>query len=253
MSSEPRTDPIADPIKPKLTALLREARAELQAWLDQFSDAERAATGTPDHWSPKDTVAHLTSWRCISLDRVDAVLRGEQPRGEEAVQSHNDATFARERPRPWGDVLAESDRVFDAQLAAVELLTEAQLADTSYPWLDGFPFWASVAGTFEHTLDHLADKYRERNDWPRAEHLLDRQAQGLLSLDGSDTMRAYVAYSQGGFWATVDRPDRALPLLREALALDPKLTEDARQNTSLASLRSSPDFQSLFPAPSARN
>ena len=244
-------DSRADPIKPKLLALLREARAEHQAWLDHLTETERAASGTPDHWSPKDTVAHLTSWRRISLDRVEAVLRGEQPRGDEAVQPHNEATFARERPRPWDDVLVESDSVFDAQFAAVEALSEAQLSETSYPWLDGFPFWASVAGTFEHTLDHLTDYYRERGDWSRVEQTLDRQTQGLLSLDSSPTMRAYVSYSQGGFWATVERPDRALPLLREAFTLDPKLVEDARENASLAALRALPAFQSLLSTPSA--
>ncbi len=244
MSNDSRTDPI----KPKLLALLREARAELQGWIDALTEVERAATGSPAAWASKDLLAHLTSWRRIAVARVIAVRHGEQPLGEEEVQRHNDATFARERMRPWPDVLADSDDAFEALLIQVEALTERQLAETGYPWLEGFPFWASVAGTFEHTLEHLADYYRERGGWPRAEHLLDRQAAGLLSLDGSDHMRAYVSYSQGGFWATAGRPDRAIPLLRDALTRDSQLVAEAQHDTRLDALRSLPEFQSLFPA-----
>jgi hypothetical protein len=236
----------ADPIKPRLLALLDEARVHLQAWLDQCSDEERARDGTPDRWAPKDVVAHLTSWRRISLARLDAVRRGEQPPGEEAVQPHNEATFEAERRRPWGEVLAESDRVFDAQRAAVEALTEAQLAETGYPWLGGFPFWASVAGTFEHTLEHLVNDAREHGDWPHVERLLAHQAHGLLSLDGSPAMRAYVSYSQASFWAHVERPDRAIPLLREAISLDPKLAAEAHQDDGFAALRALPEFHALL-------
>jgi hypothetical protein len=244
MSNDLRTDPI----KPKLLALLREARVEMHVWIDALTEAERAATGSPSAWAPKDLLAHLTSWRRVAVARVIAVRHGEQPLGGEEVQRHNDATFARERMRPWPDVLADSDDAFEALLIQVEALTEPQLAETGYPWLDGFPFWASVAGTFEHTLEHLADYYREHGGWPHAEHLLDRQAAGLLALDGSDHMRAYVSYSQGGFWATAGRPDRAIPLLRDALTCDPQLVAEAQHDTRLDALRGLPEFQSLFPA-----
>ncbi len=247
MTSEPRPTPI----KPKLLALLREARGELRDWIATLTAAERAAIGAADAWAPKDVLAHLTSWRRIAVARVTAVRRGEQPPGQEAVQRHNEATFERERLRPWDDVLADSDDVFEALLINVEALTEAQLAETRYPWLEGFAFWASIAGSFEHPLEHLTDLARRQGDWPRVEALLDRQAAGLLSLDGSAHMRAYVAYSQGGFWAMNARPDRAIPLLRDALALDPSLAGEYQHDDALHALRDLPEFQALLPAPGA--
>ena len=178
--------------------------------------------------SPPGAASRWIVWR----PSCAASSRGAKKRCSPTTTRPSRASVRARGATCWPSRIASSTRSSPPS----RLLTEAQLADTSYPWLDGFPFWASVAGTFEHTLDHLADKCRERNDWPRAEHLLDRQAQGLLSLDGSDTMRAYVSL----------QPGRLLGDGRAARPRPPAAPRGARAGPE-AHRRCSTEHQSRFP------
>jgi tetratricopeptide (TPR) repeat protein len=261
--------PNAGAIKPKLLDLLRQGQAELHAWLDDLTDAERTTPGTPDHWAPKDTLAHITFWIGAGATRLFDVKRREQPGFEipgvidshwtgiadsdTGFQRYNDDTFAREHPRPWADVLADWRRASGLLLAGAEAVSEAQLIDTqAFPWLEGRPLWQSPLGNgFEHPLEHLAHFYRERGDLAHAQRLMERQTEGIFTLDPSDESRGGMYYNQGCFWALAGQPDRAIPLLREALTLRPDLVEWSRQDTDLVSLRDLPDFRAIDSATGA--
>ena len=77
---------------------------------------------------------------------------------------------------------------------------------------------------------------------------MEHQAGGMLALDNSDEARGAVSYNQGCFWALAGQPDRAIALLRSALALRPDLIEWSQQDTDLVSLRDLPDFQAIYTA-----
>jgi hypothetical protein len=259
----------AEAIKPKLLDLLRRGQAELHTWLDDLTEDERVQVGTPEHWAPKDSLAHITFWRGVGAARMfDVKRRGQSDFEIPGViesywadiadsstdfQRYNDETFEREHLRSFADVLADSQRTFDLMIAGVETVSEAQLVDTqAFPWLEGRPLWHSPLGNgYEHPLEHLAHFYRERGDLANAERLMTQQTAGMLALDASDEARGGSYYNQGCFWALAGQPDRAIPLLSEALALRPDLIEWSKQDSDLVSLRDLPAFQSIYTATGA--
>ncbi len=169
------------------------------------------------------------------------------PYGDD-FQPYNEATFERERQRPFADILADSRRATEALASATEAVSEAQLKDaTLFPWQQGLPLWNSVLGDgFTHPLEHLAHFYRERGDLAQAAQLIDRQGAGTLTLDDSPHSRGGVRYNLGCFWALAGQPDRAIPLLREGLTLRPDLIEWSRQDTDLIAIRDLPEFQAIY-------
>ena len=51
--------------KPVLIDLLGQAQRDQEDFIAGLDAAERAAVGTPDHWTAKDHVAHMTFWRRV--------------------------------------------------------------------------------------------------------------------------------------------------------------------------------------------
>jgi hypothetical protein len=242
-TSIPSTD-----IKPKLLDLLRQAREERQAMVAGLSAEVLVAEGTAQGWAPKDVLAHMTFWKRTDVERLAAMRRGERPEAYEDFQPINEQTFERERLRAWDEVLADADRVDAALVAAVEALSQAELMDTSSaPWLGGRTLWSNIAGNgYQHPLDHLAHIAREHGDLATAEQLLVRQEEGMLALDDSDVARGALLYNQGCFWSLAGRPERAIPLVREALTLRPDLVAWSKTDTDLDALRALPEFQAIY-------
>ena len=226
--------------------------------------------GTPEHWAPKDSLAHSTFWRGVGAVRMFDVKRREQPDFEipgviesywtdiadssTDFQRYNEETFEREHLRPFADVLADSQRTFDLMIAGVEALSEAQLIDTqAFPWLEGRPLWHSPLGNgYEHPLEHLAHFYRERGDLANAERLMTQQTAGMLGLDASDETRGG-SYLQPGLLLGARRPTRPRdppPPRGAGAAPRPHRVVQARTQ-NLVSLRGLPAFQAIYTATGA--
>lgn len=212
----------------------------------RLSDEEREALGTPERWSPKDVVAHITFWKRCSTLRLLALKRGELLPDFADYQRLNEETFARELLRPWTELLADTERVFADLVAATEGFTEDELT-TAQPALEGRRLWQAIAGNgYEHPMVHLAQLYIEqgRVDW--ALELQERHALGLLSLDDSPEQQGAVHYNHACILALAGQTERALTLLRQALALRPDLVEWSQQDSDLASLRTLPEYQAVY-------
>lgn len=235
-------------LKPKLLNVLRQGQTEVQAWLDSLPEDERAAIGTADAWAPKDTLTHMTFWQAASVGRLEAIQRGETPKTYDDFQRYNEETFERERLRPWAEVVANAQQTTEAHIAAASAFSEDDLTDTTrQPWLEGRALWSSIAGNgFEHPMEHLGHYYRNHGDLDRAQQIMQRQSDGMLSLDGSDQSRGGVLYNQGCFWALAGQSDRAVAMIREALTLRPDLVEWSKQDSDLVTLRDRPDFQAIY-------
>jgi hypothetical protein len=239
------------PLKARLIDLLQHVRADEQALIAELSDADRAAAGTLEHWSAKDLVAHITAWRRRLAERLEAALRGETPQFIDTadLDEVNAATFEENSGRSWADVLAESERVFDRVVALLSQFTEGDLTDPNrYPWRKGDPLWWNVLGnSFFHPETHMIEHYRERNDIAGLERLSEGIAAAVQSkLGDSPRMRGLGLYNVACVYATTGKPEKALPLLREALPLHPRLFEWSKQDPDLDSLRDHPEYQALY-------
>src|SRR5579863_761954 len=124
------------PFKPILLDLLHQAHRDQDAFLQELNTAERAATGTPEYWSAKDHVAHMTFWRLRLVLKLRAILNQETPPDVEDFEQLNPVIFEEQRHRTWSDVLAESEQAYAELYTAVDQLPEEYLtAFNRFDWL----------------------------------------------------------------------------------------------------------------------
>ncbi|HEX2698376.1 MAG TPA: ClbS/DfsB family four-helix bundle protein [Anaerolineales bacterium] len=153
--------------KPELLTWLH---VEYQNWegiLDQIDSARMEQPGVNGEWSMKDVVAHLTGWNRWLVARMQAAARGEAgplppwPAQLQADDEINAWIYESNRERSMGEVLDETQQVFQQLLAVIEGLPDDLRIDevknghrTYYPvWIGDERF---AAGEF---FDHFHDDH----------------------------------------------------------------------------------------------
>jgi tetratricopeptide (TPR) repeat protein len=236
-------------IQAALLSLLELARDERQAWIDSIPEAERQATGTAEKWSLKDDLAHMAFWERRSAERIAAQRRGDTfAELGDGFQEVNERVFEERRRWTWKQVLEDAERAHAALADHVRALDDAALTAARPTESGGEQVIATnlLGNGYWHVLEHVARSYAARGEFDRAERLLDRAivANDQLKLLPND--HATALYNLACFYATIGQPDKALPLLPEALRLRPDLAEWSKQDSDLDSLRDRPDFQALY-------
>ena len=231
-------------LKTKLKGLLTEIRAEVQALWDSLSDEERSATGEIDHWAPRDHLAHATFWTERLVTQLLTSAGGEPPNKIDDFQKTNDEVYIANKDRSWEDILTWSTEVNRQLHAALDAASEEMLGDVVGPeGTSGRPLWQTVAFTgIYHPMHHAADIYLERGDFESAQSLQELVAEGIASLDESDTWQGTNQYNLACFYALNGKTKRALDLLKTALERAPNLIEWSKQDEDLVSLRELPEF-----------
>ena len=149
--------------------LITQLNSENQAWealLGAIGEERMDETGVAGAWSIKDVVAHLAAWRRRTVARLEVAGRGQpEPAPEWPSDLRDDDEInswfhARDRGKSVREVLAESRRVFQELVAAIEKLPDDALDDAGrFPWTNGAPLTgATLFGHFheEHEADMRA-------------------------------------------------------------------------------------------------
>ena len=150
---------------PSKTDLLTEIRIEwdkLNALVGGLSETQLTTPDLHGGWSVKDTLAHISAWEKVLLDRLGETLNG-QPGHYPPVLSDADvdrvnAQFFTESQRlPLEAVLLEFRDLYTGVLTLVEALDETLLTrpmPIDYPQ-DDLHVWEIIrANTSDHYLEH---------------------------------------------------------------------------------------------------
>ncbi|HTK10346.1 MAG TPA: ClbS/DfsB family four-helix bundle protein [Ktedonobacteraceae bacterium] len=229
--------------KPLLLDLLRQAQINQNAFFQQLPTSELESTGTPERWSAKDHVAHMTFWRQRLVSRLQAILREDaQPEKEnkENFEELNPLIFEEHRHRPWSVLLSESDQVYAELIELVSQLTESDLTDSHrFDWInDGMPLYTTFMGNcYEHTQSHLAQYLLEHRDLKHALEMYEGWVNRVIELEVPETLKGYVLYNLACFYATHSQLEQARPALQQAFALYPATREFALTDPDLVALR----------------
>jgi tetratricopeptide (TPR) repeat protein len=233
-----------------LIDLFGRAQSDQRELLAALSAAERAAIGTADHWSIKDTVLHIAFWKNHQAERLAAAARGETPVELESEEQVNARVFEAGRARPWQAVIDESERAFENLVTQVRAFDPAALVDPKrYAWQNGRALLGSVVGNgFWHPESHIAQCYIDRGDLPRATRMQEAVTTLLGQYGDQLVPRGEALYNLACFYAASGQPDQALALLPEALALLPDVIEWSKEDPDLVSLHGLPAYQALYEA-----
>ncbi len=158
--------------KSDLLAAIETERVGWDALLNVIGEDRMTRPGAAGPWTFKDVAAHLNDWRTRTIDRVEAIARGEAPppppwpatfdeETDEGVDQINDWFYERSKDRPLVEVLAESreqyQRLHDATAAIPEAaLLEPGRFDELFPWLEGAAFGPMI---LDSSFGHLHEEH----------------------------------------------------------------------------------------------
>ena len=153
---------------PKQTlALLNEEFERWKEILASLSEEQATTSRLPNGWSIKDLTAHLMAWQQISVARLEAAQRDEEPvfpgwlagadpdaEDVDPINARIDETY---RGASWSQVHQAWRDGFIRLLTLAKEISEGDLEDTQkYPWLKGYSLFDVLQGTYEHHHeDHL--------------------------------------------------------------------------------------------------
>ncbi len=227
-----------------LLGIIDHARTLEQTLASFFDDSARAAVGTVEVWAPKDHFAHLAVWQIFRVRRLEAISTGNPPEEPES----NDEAFQKYQGNTWNDSWAMAMRALDENATVIARTSEDDLTHPErFPWMNGGSFVSGVVSScYLHPVEHVAQMYEEHGDLAAVERIQLESVAVVSGLFGRGEEYGIAAYNLGCFYAKHGRADDAITQVREALAVNPRLTEWSKEDSDLVSLHSLPAYQALY-------
>ena len=223
--------------EPLVAALVEQLEAMRAAERDVFGalDPEvRDRPMRPGDWSPKDHQAHLTAWKRIQSQRIQAAARGEELAADTRETDERNAELqARRADWSWDEIVREADDVSDQLVADIRAAGSELL--TSREGMVGLIYGNSASHATTHFI--WLSEAGIGVDTERIEAFLDDHERQLKEAPLADNDRAVGLYNVACAHAVAGRLDRARPLLRDSFALRPDLAEFAKGDSDLVALR----------------
>lgn len=218
------------------------ARERGWALANAFDANMRTAVGTVEVWAPKDHFVHLGVWAAYQARRLEAITSGTLP----PQPADNDTIFRGHRDDSWETIWAGWIQALDENAAAVMRVSDAEL---TAPDRNGRSLFSlTLNNTYLHPIAHLAQLHEEHGDVAAAEYVQQEAVATMARLFGKGEQYANAVYNLGCFYAKRGQSAEAIAQVREALAVNPKLTDVAKEDADLVSLHDLPEYQSLYTA-----
>lgn len=151
-----------------LIEAVRKLRDDINSVIDEVGPERMEQPGSFGIWTFKDLIAHLTSWRQLTVERLEAGLEDRTPNlpwPENLEEGHdvdeiNRLFYESHRNKPVAEVLRDSEATFDDAERLLSEIPEADLFTVGrYAWLPGYALGPGViSGTCAHFyVDHEPD------------------------------------------------------------------------------------------------
>ena len=234
-------------MKEELTELLQKGHQLEKEFIGTLSDEERNAHGTLETWSAKDCIAHNAYWRKHHADDVLAVLAGETPTEGEDDQI-NAEVYSRYRDQSWEDIDTLVETSLKRMGEAIASISEDDLQRNNfYPWEQGRPLWREIVGNiYTHPVIHLSEWHIKRGVPARAAEMYQEMTRQLTNLDDSPDWQGTIRYNNACSFSLLGDKETAINELRDALKLNPGLTEWSRQDPDFEPIRGEAGYKALY-------
>jgi hypothetical protein len=234
-------------MKTELTELLQRGYEVERKFIATLSDEERNAYGTFEKWTAKDCIAHSAYWQKHHAENVLAVLAGKTPTEPEDSQI-NQEVYSCYKDQSWEEINTLVDISLKTMREAISSTSEDDLqCDDFYPWEQGRPLWREIVGIiYTHPVIHLSEWHIKRGDPARAAEMYQEMTGQLTSLDNSPDWQGTIRYNNACSFSLLGNKETAINELREALKLNPGLTEWSRQDPDFEPIREEAGYQALY-------
>jgi len=235
-------------MKKELIELLQMGYQVEKDFMVALSEEERNASGTFEHWTAKDNVAHNSYWRRRHADDVLEVLAGKSP-VEVEDDDVNEGVYAQYNDQSWDDVNTLLDASLEHMGDALAKVSEDDLqSDDFYPW-EHRPLWRELVGNmYTHPIIHISDWHIKKGNTTRAAEMYQEMTGQLVSLDNSPDWQGTIRYNNACSFSLLGDKETAISELREALKLNPALTEWSQQDPDFEPIRGESGYKALYEA-----
>ena len=234
-------------MKRELTELLQKGYQVEQEFIAALSDEERNADGTFEHWSAKDSIAHNAYWRKHHAETALAVLSGKNPTHTDDDQI-NPEVYSQYKEQSWENVDSLVDDSMKRMGEAIASISEENLQRHDfYPWEQGRALWREiVTNIYTHPVIHMSEWHIKRGNPSRAAEMYQEMTSQLTSLDDSPDWQGTIRYNNACSFSLLGDKETAVNELREALKLNPGLTEWSRQDPDFEPIRDEVGYKALY-------
>jgi hypothetical protein len=234
-------------MKRELTELLQKGYQVEQEFIATLSDEERNTDGSFEHWTAKDSIVHNAYWRKHHAEDVLAVLEGKTPTHIEDDQI-NPEVYSQYKDQSWEDIDTLVDTGMKRMGEAITSISEDDLQRHDfYPWEQGRPLWREiVVNIYTHPVIHLSEWHIKRGYPARAAEMYQEMTKELAGLDNSPDWQGTIRYNNACSFSLLGDKETAVNELREALKLNPGLTEWSRQDPDFEPIRGEAGFKALY-------
>jgi hypothetical protein len=234
-------------MKQELTELLQKGYQAEKEFIATLSDEERNADGTFERWTAKDSIAHNAYWRKSHAEDILDVLAGKSPNHVDDDEI-NEGVYSQYEHQSWDEIDTLIETSLERMGAALTKLSEDDLqSDKFYPWDQGRPLWREVVGNiYTHPILHLSDWHIKRGHATRAAELYQEMTGQLTSLDDSPEWQGTIRYNNACSFSLLGDKETAINELREALKLNPGLTEWSKEDPDFEPIREEAGYKALY-------
>jgi len=239
--------------KTKILNLLAQGYQEEMAFIAGRPAEEWERPGTFEAWAPKDILAHNGAWKERLAENIQLALSGKTPTRNEDFDHENAQIFTQYKDKSLEEILNLSTNAHEKLYHLIESLAEETLNSADVlPWQEGQPLWRLITGNgYTHPLIHLIDHFQKQGKIRTAGELLGRLANATLELADDDEAQGVARYNLACSHALLGQKEAAINELRQALELNPGLTEWSQQDPDLENLRGEAGYQAIYTAGSS--
>jgi len=218
--------------------------------VSSLTQEERSTPGTYDDWSIKDQIAHCAAWMDRLARNISVAMEGIRPTRSEDIDQENEEIFQEFNPQSWEEVLAYSGQAKAALIDVVQNVSdEALFISELLPWQGGRELWKVILGTgYTHPLTHYSQAHMKLGHMEQAHEIQEQMSQNLMALDENPSWQGVALYNLACFYALSGEKGKAVSGLKEALRLNPALTDWSKQDPDFDSIRDDPDFLAVYGA-----
>lgn len=234
-------------MKNELVDLLHKGYQAEKEFIAALSEEDRNADGTFERWTAKDSIAHNAYWRKRHADDVLEVLAGKSPSHVDDDQV-NAGVYSQYKVQSWEQIDELVKLSLERMAAALEGMSEEDLErDDFYPWEQRGPIWREIVGNmYTHPIIHISEWHIKRDNPARAAELYQEMTAQLVNLDDSPAWQGTIRYNNACSFSLLGDKETAINELREALKLNPGLTEWSQQDPDFEPIRSEPGYKALY-------
>ena len=234
-------------MKKELTELLQKGYQAEKEFIAALSDEERNADGNFEHWTAKDSVAHNSYWRKRHADDVLDVLAGKSPTQVDDDEI-NEGVYSQYKDQSWDEIETLLETSLKRMGAALAAISEDGLqSDEFYPWDQGRPLWRElVVNIYTHPIIHLSEWHIKRGNTTHAAEMYRYMTGQLATLDDGPDWQGTIRYNNACSFSLLGDKETAINELREALKLNPGLTEWSQQDPDFEPIREESGYKAIY-------